>query len=804
MALDSDDQDLLYNLAYECESHFDQLLETAQKLKSDIGTVEICADFQQRFAIWTAYLGVFARRSQCLDTRLRSLPDLQDLVARLLDILRRSLKHFLAELVKLSDDECLPEASQIQTTSLKTIDDTIARLNRLGITIRQSSHSKADIRAKRYIAAHDMNSFASLCVNAVQALYPGAIQPLKDHLSESMIRIFARLSRYKLRNENLKIRREALPTIEEISSHEAQTNAHMNAPSQKVMHSAMSRLRKSPVPRTTSDLSSVDLQRVMRVHRHPDEASKKLYKTSSIQVKQGNYPRLPRTDEGNNNTFACQWCGEPLIRKELSETNWRQHIDRDLKPYVCLFEECEDAHPAYSTYKEWSRHMDLHDWRWYQTIYLISSWVCAICGPSNSSYNSSDALHSHLAKSHGDDIPSSTMLQAISRQSKVEQPRAWNDCLLCCFTIEEQKGKDDPNASKRQIRQQKQETVKSSRKTLETAGPDHPSLDLELSGLSSDSDNADSHQQRPERLSAVARHIAAHLQVLMLLTLRFAALQSYDKDLDDDDDLQSNSVDVDEENSAGLEDSDVGRLSHLSSSADIAMRDADDEKSKETEKRDAQFLSTGLSFELTLKQYESHEAGNNDDGLRVNTWMSQIEKESDTEEANPPPKLFVPPTSLQRAPPLSSQEDANSGKRLYYGLSAKDFLQVPGKLDPPLSPPGALKRTHSMHPSGSARSRDDTEVRYGYDIEDRFFEAIKDGDVATIKSMLASGADVEMTDEFGRTPLWRAVLLGERSLIQLFLDSGASMEAENFNRQSILDWAIDKGKSDIVEMLGYN
>lgn len=82
-----------------------------------------------------------------------------------------------------------------------------------------------------------------------------------------------------------------------------------------------------------------------------------------------------------------------------------------------------------------------------------------------------------------------------------------------------------------------------------------------------------------------------------------------------------------------------------------------------------------------------------------------------------------------------------------------------------------------------------------------FFDAIEEGDITTIKRELKNGTNVEIIDEFGRTPLWRAVEIGNRHVIQLLLDNDANVEAKNLRGGNILDWALKKGKEDIVNMV---
>jgi hypothetical protein len=330
MTLNLDSEDVLYRLACECEELFDQLQETLPKTKLEVTTIDLFAEFQQRFSIWGAHLGVFARKSQCLDTRLRDLPDLQDLVARLLDILRRSLQQCKNEAnseeevdkTPIGFDESNCKAS-IQTAALTAIDNTLSRLNRLGVTIRRSSRDKIDTRAKTFAAALDLDSFAYLCAKAVHALYPGAHQSLKDYLSKSMIDRYAKMRFFNSRHNKLETRREprfGLSPILEVPNNETQINVAMTQPARAIP--VVANLPKVFAALSQSDLSSVNIEQIRRRRRPPDEASSTFHRTTSVQINQGNYPRPPVAN-GDSDIFACEWCSEPLSKKTLSESEWR-------------------------------------------------------------------------------------------------------------------------------------------------------------------------------------------------------------------------------------------------------------------------------------------------------------------------------------------------------------------------------------------------------------------------------------------------------------------------------------------------
>jgi hypothetical protein len=82
----------IFELATECETLFSDHLSMLEN-ESDFNGAKVVGEYQQRFSAWAAFLGVFAVPDMCLDRRLRNHAEVQDLVLRLLDIMKRNLVH---------------------------------------------------------------------------------------------------------------------------------------------------------------------------------------------------------------------------------------------------------------------------------------------------------------------------------------------------------------------------------------------------------------------------------------------------------------------------------------------------------------------------------------------------------------------------------------------------------------------------------------------------------------------------------------------------------------------------------------
>ena len=185
--------------------------------------------------------------------------------------------------------------------------------------------------------------------------------------------------------------------------------------------------------------------------------------------------------------------------------------------------------------------MQRHNKRWHQIAFLTTTWTCQFCEwtPDREVYKRPEDLHSHVAKVHKEDIKEEKR-ESYVRACRTHEPRAWSECLLCSTEIPEP---GPPERIKRKRAspgldgdEGRENSNKSRRISLDM---DHPKPQVELrGGASSDSEMGDSDtsthtfsssdmpdEVTPDRSMAMARHIAGHLQTLMLMTLRLGALQ---------------------------------------------------------------------------------------------------------------------------------------------------------------------------------------------------------------------------------------------------------------------------------------
>jgi ankyrin repeat protein len=99
-----------------------------------------------------------------------------------------------------------------------------------------------------------------------------------------------------------------------------------------------------------------------------------------------------------------------------------------------------------------------------------------------------------------------------------------------------------------------------------------------------------------------------------------------------------------------------------------------------------------------------------------------------------------------------------------------------------------------------------TGLTYAADVTSRdFYSAIRENDLARLKLITASGADVNLRDARGSTPLMHAAAVGSIEAMKLLLKAGADVNAKNGLDTTALIWgALDPAKVKLLVDAGAN
>jgi ankyrin repeat protein len=84
---------------------------------------------------------------------------------------------------------------------------------------------------------------------------------------------------------------------------------------------------------------------------------------------------------------------------------------------------------------------------------------------------------------------------------------------------------------------------------------------------------------------------------------------------------------------------------------------------------------------------------------------------------------------------------------------------------------------------------------------ERFFRAIKKGDLLAIRKLAGAGADVNATNRFGWSPLMYAACEGSTPIMRTLIAAGANVNAVNNFGVSPLAYAALEGHWRAVELL---
>jgi hypothetical protein len=178
---------------------------------------------------------------------------------------------------------------------------------------------------------------------------------------------------------------------------------------------SMSRLTSRLAPTTASTLQLPDVE--LQERDMSDNMSQTSYATSLGNEDAEHWLQLPRLSDVCNEspTFECPLCW--TIQNINKETLWRRHCFKDLKPYICTFEQCD--------LKFFS---DRRDWFDHELQCHRGLWHCDFCAAE---FSSATTFQKHILNQHTQHV-SSDQLDALTEASKRHVDRiAALDCPLC-------------------------------------------------------------------------------------------------------------------------------------------------------------------------------------------------------------------------------------------------------------------------------------------------------------------------------------------------------------------------------------
>ncbi|KAK6348438.1 hypothetical protein TWF718_006232 [Orbilia javanica] len=455
MATGQETKQQIYDLAGECEGLFGDLLSVLSRTSEK--DCRIVQEHQQRFERWSGYLGVFAAPQASLDSRLKSTPDIRDLVVQLLEVLKRNIRNSLKfesarAAPRLEDDGSISKTrvseqfgtarspiSPATQAALDGIRGVIDRLHRLGTAIRKAPTSNLVFRVKKFARkdSEDHTFFEHIALLIVKGLYPNIRDSLARQLARSISFRRQRLLYQRQHQKNLTDRRQPRSEPKFELPIEPARHDETPRPEPEVVHEKH-QTQNTIGASTVTYPSAIDIvnfrPNIVEMVKPVEVASAPPTVTSIAH--NNPYPPPPKIQDGEEHC-QCNWCFREIevpYEKGQWRHVWRSHFKEDLEPYVCISEQCGEQ-PVYFAYqRNWRKHMDeFHTIEWIQEIHKHTVWYCDLNQHEYQEFSSSREFHEHLMESHSDLTPK--QLDMMERRNVLSIPRGPNICPLCSQDI---------------------------------------------------------------------------------------------------------------------------------------------------------------------------------------------------------------------------------------------------------------------------------------------------------------------------------------------------------------------------------
>ncbi|KAF2793116.1 hypothetical protein K505DRAFT_386323 [Melanomma pulvis-pyrius CBS 109.77] len=137
------------------------------------------------------------------------------------------------------------------------------------------------------------------------------------------------------------------------------------------------------------------------------ESEEIIYTPSAVRNKLSNrVPDVPKAAQDGPH-FECPYCHVILESDRMQNRNqWQHHVFRDLRPYICTFEECQNPDKQYST---------RHDWIYHERQMHRRQWVCK---EHNAKFPTQDLFVEHIGEVHSKSMIKNEQLSVLLQISE--------------------------------------------------------------------------------------------------------------------------------------------------------------------------------------------------------------------------------------------------------------------------------------------------------------------------------------------------------------------------------------------------
>ncbi|KAL6695167.1 hypothetical protein J3F84DRAFT_400021 [Trichoderma pleuroticola] len=424
-----------------------------------------------RFKLWTSNIGVFADLHSSLDYRLRDFDDIKDSFTRQLITVENRLQQLLdaaqQDLAKPPIKEDEDEEPGIFTPTkptttaafqdwnntqlLQSIHQSIDWLHRLSNLVRKASFANQHKRADKFILKGDddndmSDTLTDYYTKLIKREFSGIQDTLVQRLAASML-----VRRRRIMYRRSQQQRWKIPQVEPKAK-----NLHLVTPSTESMPNPLEpsvpfqnekvvALKPEAITTAPSRLTATTVDKNIRQRV---SAPSGISKGSTAPLNEQIMLLVPPPPKGVNlgEDFVCDYCCLILPSKiALNRNAWADHVNKDLYPYVCVVDKCDDPIEIYSSRKEWLAHMSTrHLMRWY-----------CIAKPHRQplEFDSENGFIEHMRTGHPGKFRNE-QLSLVAENSSRPKDFVFDDCPFCIGTsdsLEEHVGQHLRNLALRSL-----------------------------------------------------------------------------------------------------------------------------------------------------------------------------------------------------------------------------------------------------------------------------------------------------------------------------------------------------------------